>query len=177
MKKLLNLFFILVAISCIRSNEKRSETDSLEQVHIDSTNKESMSENLLKPSNNPMDKGPIWIYDAMTDSIVRSSFFKSDTFTASELINKINTTYKDKIYLEFVKISHDNIYVAINDSEFLTQRSGSTGAMEYMIISTFTLTELENIDFVNFNFEFGDHASPGTYSREYFKDLMDKTTK
>jgi hypothetical protein len=56
---------------------------------------------------------------------------------------------------------------AINDED-LTQRIGSTGAEEFLAAATFTLTEYDNIQFVHFIFEEGDHAAPGLYSREHF---------
>jgi hypothetical protein len=49
---------------------------------------------------------------------------------------------------------------------------GSHGAYDYMITSTFTLTELNDIDYVNFSFELGDHAMPGVYSRYYFLEEL-----
>ena len=47
---------------------------------------------------------------------------------------------------------------------------GTTGADDYMSTTTFTLTELKNIKYVNYDFEEGDHAMPGTYSRQYYID-------
>ncbi len=47
---------------------------------------------------------------------------------------------------------------------------GTTGADDYMSTTTFTLTELRGIKYVNFAFEEGDHAVPGTYSRKYYID-------
>lgn len=66
------------------------------------------------------------------------------------------------------------MFIRIPDSEYLTQRMGSTGAYEYMIAVTFTFTELEEIEFVNFDFELGDHAKPGTYTRQQFICEMER---
>ena len=41
-----------------------------------------------------------------------------------------------------------------------------------MISATVTLTELPDIKFVNFDFEVGDHALPGTNGRKYYLDWM-----
>jgi len=38
-----------------------------------------------------------------------------------------------------------------------------------MATATYTLTEAKGINYVDFDFEEGDHAVPGTYSRESFK--------
>jgi hypothetical protein len=45
---------------------------------------------------------------------------------------------------------------------------GSAGAAEFLATATLTLTEYDNDKFVDFNFETGDHANPGMYSREGF---------
>jgi len=71
-----------------------------------------------------------------------------------------------KLKLRDIKEQVVNVEV-IND-EYLTQRMGSTGAEEFIAVATFTLTEYDNVKFVNFIFEGGDHAAPGLYSREHF---------
>ena len=73
------------------------------------------------------------------------------------------------IKLEFGKISHDTLYVAIPESAVLTQQMGSSGAYSYIASTTFTLTELKDIKFVTYDFEEGDHLSPGTMKRSDFK--------
>jgi len=94
-----------------------------------------------------------------------------DTMSAKNLIQIINANY-DSIYLDYVKISHDTVYVHIPHSEMLTERIGSTGADMYMASTTWSLTELKNIKYVNYDFEEGDHASPGVYSRNNFKNFQ-----
>ncbi|MCO6497289.1 MAG: hypothetical protein J5I50_06465 [Chitinophagaceae bacterium] len=92
------------------------------------------------------------------------------SLSATELADALNESYPD-IQLSFVKISKDTIYLAIPESQFLTQQTGSTGAFNYMATVVYNFTELKNIKYVNFNFQEGDHAVPGTYSREDFKRL------
>ena len=53
---------------------------------------------------------------------------------------------------------------------YTSQQMGTTGADEYMSVITFTLTELKGVRYVNLDFEEGDHASPGTYNRQYYID-------
>ena len=110
----------------------------------------------------------------MTDSIYRIRDLINGKLSINKAINLINSNYKCKVLLEFVKIVKDTVFVKIGDSEYLTERSGSAGADEYMIITTFTLTESDHINFVKFDFEPGDHASPGTFSRRYFYDRVKK---
>ena len=94
-----------------------------------------------------------------------------DTFSAKNLIQLLNNN-SDSIYLDYIKTSHDTIYVHIPHSEMLTERIGSTGAEMYMAATTYSLTELKNIKYVNFDFEEGDHASPGVYTRDNFKNFQ-----
>jgi hypothetical protein len=114
----------------------------------------------------------IWQYDYMNDTILRLRNTLADNLSTANLIALLNHEYQGKVFLEFVKIAADTMYVKIADSAHLTQRMGSAGAMEYMIVTTFTLTELRELHYVNFSFEYGDHAMPGTYSRKYFLDWM-----
>lgn len=111
----------------------------------------------------------IWIYDYDRDMPVKNKEVNADTLSPIKLVNFINAIEgHDKIHLEFIKTHLDTIFVKIKESTYLTQRMGSSGAKDYMSTTTFTLTELKGIKKVNFNFEEGDHATPGTYSREYY---------
>ncbi|MEP6949436.1 MAG: hypothetical protein ABI863_09185 [Ginsengibacter sp.] len=94
-----------------------------------------------------------------------------DTMSAKNLIQVLNANY-DSIRLDYIKASHDTIYVHIPHSEMLTERIGSTGAEIYMASTTWSLTELKGIKYVNYDFEEGDHASPGVYSRNNFKNFQ-----
>ena len=73
--------------------------------------------------------------------------------------------------MKFDKISNDTIFVKIPESEKLTQQLGSTGAYNYMAATVFNLTELDHVKYVKFDFQGGDHASPGVFTREDFKLL------
>lgn len=92
-----------------------------------------------------------------------------DSLTAANLINDLNAAWEN-VKLVLVKTSNDTLYVSIPDSEFLGQRMGSAGAQAYMASTTYNLTELKNIKYVNYNMQSGDHVSPGTYSRESFEN-------
>ena len=94
-----------------------------------------------------------------------------DTMSAQGIIQLINNN-NDSIHLDFVKISHDTVYVHIPNSEMLTERIGSTGAEMFMAGTTFSLTELKGIHFVNFDFIEGEHAAPGVYDRDNFKNYQ-----
>jgi hypothetical protein len=94
-----------------------------------------------------------------------------DTMSAKNLIQLLNANY-DSIHIDYIKTSHDTIYVHIPHSEMLTERIGSSGAEIYMASTTWSLTELKGIKYVNYDFEEGDHASPGVYNRNNFKNFQ-----
>jgi len=72
--------------------------------------------------------------------------------------------------VEFTKIKNDTLYVNIPDASHMTQRMGSTGAMQILASLVYALTE--NHTFVYIDFEEGDHASPGKYTRENFQFVV-----
>ncbi len=163
------LGIIILMISC--TNKKSSDVKQIDtaQKKLDTIYNISTSQEdvILKETSSV-----IWKYDGMEDTIIRMRNVLTDTLSANNLIALINREYIDKVILDFVKVLSDTIFVTIKDSEYLTQRMGSAGAMDYMITTTFTLTELKGIHYVNFSFDYGDHASPGTYSRKYYIDLI-----
>ncbi len=71
--------------------------------------------------------------------------------------------------LKFLDQQGGIVTVAVINGEYLTQRMGTTGAHAFMATATFTLTEHEDIDAVNFVFQEGDHAIPGIYRRDMFR--------
>jgi hypothetical protein len=62
--------------------------------------------------------------------------------------------------------------VEVINAEYLTQKMGSSGAQAYLASVTFTLTEDPQIKKVKFIFEEGDHAMPGIYTRQDFKNYL-----
>ncbi|CAN5629286.1 hypothetical protein BH10BAC2_BH10BAC2_13800 [soil metagenome] len=83
-------------------------------------------------------------------------------------LNGGNSKSTDNNYIVFKKISEDTLYIKINNTTSLTQRIGTAGAMLYLAKVTYNFTELKGITYVNMDFEEGDHASPGIFSRKSF---------
>ena len=99
---------------------------------------------------------------------------------ASDVILKLNHRFQkeyhmpsdDQYYLappqlKYQKLEGDTLYVKLENAEYVTQKLGTTGGQLFMAIATFTLTEVEGVKNIYFDFEEGDHASPGQYSRTY----------
>jgi hypothetical protein len=75
------------------------------------------------------------------------------------------------------KVEHQTAYVEIANDQYLTESMGSAGAQDWLAGVTYTLTENRNIKAVNFSFTAGEHAMPGVYTRENFKDYKIATGK
>ncbi len=115
----------------------------------------------------------IWVSDFDT---TKGEFFlkqqrkiNTAALSVTTLINDLNAAWEN-VKLVFVKQSNDTLYVSVPDSEFLGQQMGSAGAQAYMASTTYNLTELKGIKYVNYDMQPGDHASPGTFSRESFEN-------
>ena len=65
-------------------------------------------------------------------------------------------------------------HIEIVNAEYLTQRMGTSGAQNYLAAATYSLTEAPGVRGVDFLFPAGDHAAPGVYTRESFKDYVVK---
>ncbi|MBP6416930.1 MAG: hypothetical protein KA330_10770 [Chitinophagaceae bacterium] len=110
----------------------------------------------------------------LNDSTGRLEMKKSeaagpDSLSPAAVITYLNTL-NTNVRLELVKTSGDTVYVKIPDAMYLTQQMGSTGPTLYFSEAVYNLTEIPGIRFVNFDFEEGDHASPGTLNRESFNN-------
>lgn len=92
-----------------------------------------------------------------------------DSLSVVSVTNYINGE-DSNIKLEYVKTSGDTIFLKIPDAEYLTQRMGSSGPTMYLAGVVYNFTELPGIKYVNLDFEEGDHAQPGTYTRENFSN-------
>jgi hypothetical protein len=93
----------------------------------------------------------------------------TDSLSPENVIGFLNKN-NPHIRLELVKISTDSIYLKIADAMYLTQQMGSTGPTLYFSEVVYNLTEITGIRYVTFDFEEGDHAGPGTFNRDSFKD-------
>lgn len=159
---LVYLIIVLISISFFscKDSKKKNEEKSIEE-----SNETIDVSEAANDETNPAQ----WIYDHNADIPVKSTEILDIGITPEELIDFLNTQ-NENVKLEFSKHSGDTLFVKIKESTFLTQRMGTTGADAYMSVATYTLTEAENVNYVHFDFEEGDHAIPGTYSRKYYID-------
>ncbi len=72
--------------------------------------------------------------------------------------------------LKWIEQGKGIVTVEVINAWYLTQRMGTTGADAFMATAVYTLTEHETVDAVHFVFPKGDHALPGVYSRDIFRN-------
>jgi hypothetical protein len=92
-----------------------------------------------------------------------------DTLSPEKIVQYLNDNWPH-VQLVIVRISGDTLYVKIPQSTYLTQQMGSSGPATYIAEAVYNLTEIPGIHYVNFDFEEGDHAQPGTFNRDSFKN-------
>jgi hypothetical protein len=93
--------------------------------------------------------------------------------TPQQIVEAANIKYP-QIRLILVRVKRPTVFVRIKDAAYLSQQMGSAGAESYLAEVTYSLTSVKGITSVNFDFPAGDHASPGTYTREDFPNLLKK---
>jgi len=91
----------------------------------------------------------------------------ADSLTAANIVAMMNNEYPE-ILLRLTKVVNDTVFVKIPKSDYLTRQMGTSGSEAYLAEATYNLTELKDINFVDFKFKEGDHAQPGTFSRTDF---------
>jgi len=92
-----------------------------------------------------------------------------DTLSPAGVVMFMNNNFPH-VQLTIVKTSGDTLFLKILQSTYLTQQMGSSGPESYFAEAVYNLTEIPGIHYVNFDFEEGDHAQPGTFNRENFKN-------
>jgi hypothetical protein len=169
--KLVTCFVITLALlfSCNSGNKEKNVNPDVE---IKDTVFESATANSEDSGLHVRNKSMLWQVDDSKGLKLRKPEVPGiDTMSAKNLIQLINNSY-DSIHLDYIKTSRDTIYVHIPRSEMLTERIGNTGAEMYLASATWSLTALKGIKYVNYDFEEGDHASPGVYNRSNFKNFQ-----
>lgn len=119
-------------------------------------------------------RAPKMPYETMVDEQSgQTKLVHSDSLsrlTPQQIIEAANIKYP-QVRMTLVKVKRPTVFVRIADASYLTQQMGSAGAEAYMAEVTFSLTSIKGITQVDFNFQEGDHAGPGVYTRENFADL------
>lgn len=157
------VLFLALAASCFRDEEGQEKSTG---------DKDS-----LKTDTALSLEEPVWEYNIDKDIPVKKDSTATEKHSPKELLTIVNHQFKDKVKFDFKDISHDTLFLKIDNADHLTRESGSAGAKAILATAIFTLTESDSIHFVDLHFQEGDHAAPGTYSREDFKSQKINKTK
>ena len=167
-KFICTLLAIIIFYGCNSNNDK--EAEPAEEIITDTSSS-------VNPSSDSMhtviNRSLIWTVDQQNpgeEKLKKPETAMPESLSSAQLIEALNNNFPE-VHLDLLKVSHDTMYVDIPDSKRLSRELGSTGAENYMASATYTLTELKNVKFVNFKFAPGEHAEPGTYSRDDFERL------
>ena len=156
-------------ICACNSNQNETVKKPAEEEITDTISSENSADSMRTIVNRSM----IWTVqpnESDNQKLIAPDSTQIKTYSSEQLVNLLNQNYPD-IHLDFIKTSHDTIYVKIPDSKRLASELGDTGAQNYLASATYTLTESNGIQYVNISMKAGDHAEPGVYSRNDFKRL------
>jgi hypothetical protein len=91
------------------------------------------------------------------------------TFIEAEAVNLRDSESRLELPKLLIQgLDHTTVRVLVENSWYLTQRMGSSGAQDFLATATYTMTECPVITAVDFVFAEGDHAAPGIYTRMSF---------
>ena len=111
----------------------------------------------------------IWECDNNADGIVFKQEINDPVL--DEIITNLNEIYRShkEPTIIFLKQDKNNVHLTVNDPEELAERMGSAGARCYLGEVVYSITSIDEINRVIFEFEEGSHAVPGKYSRMDFE--------
>jgi hypothetical protein len=159
-KAIFILGFIFIIISC-------TETKQVKPVLDDSAKKAVLADS-FENSFVYNESEAIWgiVIDTFTgdEELKQLKPVEKEVLTGETMEKIINKTWP-RVQIKYIKASNDTAFITIPESEVLTQQMGSAGAESFMVSTVYSFTEIKGIKYVSFDFEFGDHASPGVYNR------------
>jgi hypothetical protein len=152
--------FILIILGCTDTKQAKPALD------------EAAKETVMADSNESSfvynESEAIWgiVIDTLTgdEKLTQLKPVEKEVLTG-EMIEKIINKTWPRVQVKFLRTSNDTAFITIPESEVLTQQMGSAGAESFMVSTVYSFTEIKGIKFVSFEFEMGDHASPGVYNR------------
>ena len=116
-----------------------------------------------------------WSVDMDSQLVRKNPDLPENYYQADSIIKGLNSQYPE-IQLQKIRQSNDTLYTRIPNAEHLTQRMGSSGPEMYFATVYFNLTAVPGIRYVNVDMEEGDHAGPGVYGPNNFKDYKVDTS-
>ena len=159
------ILLLFLILSCTNTKEKKESIKALDKTVKTEKDHEKMDSFRSEKA--------LWEYTFDNDindfKIKKARAFNADTLNAEKIEAIINQNWP-KVQIKYIKTINDTILIKIPNSTVLTQQMGTTGAEQFLISTTFSFTELKGINYVWYDFEMGDHASPGVYDRESWNE-------
>jgi len=143
------------------------KTELFEEVKRYEELKEEMS-NRIKKLIDGYEPGIWTTEDADLYPVFKTAIKEADT---KSILHTLNYEFNQEKLprLIFKKEENKTVFVGISHPDLLTQQMGSSGAMSYMAMVTYSLTSVKGVDCVFFDFPEGDHAIPGQYCKHAFE--------
>ena len=165
MKRLvLSLLVSIIFASCQNEKpvEQKSSDSELEQPAAVTSNETEKT----------LDVPWIAVFNDSTQllEIKKNPVANPDNLNEQDIIDALNLKYP-QVKIEAVSREGKKAIVKIANSVYLTQEMGSAGARAFLAEATYSLTEINGIEAVDFRFEPGDHAMPGILTRRSFENF------
>ena len=166
MKRILLLAAIAAVISCNANKEKANKSVSIETIEDAATVEPTLQ-------NNPESK--LYVWKANFDyTKVQNLTLQQTILNTDSLIKGLNERYEN-VFLQKDRICGDTLYTFIDDSQYLSNQMGSTGAEVYIADVVLNLAEVPGVKYVAIKMEEGSHAQSGIWTKENFEQY--KTVK
>lgn len=161
----LTLFMPLIIISSCQNEKPVREQDvKIEGPGAENEPKADTEKTLDVPWNA--------IYNDSTKflEIKKNPVARPGNLNEQDIIDALNLKYP-QIKIELVSRQGNTAIIKIADASYLTQEMGTAGARAYLAEATYSLTEIEGIGAIDFQFKAGDHAMPGVLTRRSFENF------
>ena len=111
----------------------------------------------------------VWNCDAASHQRTRIFFPADSVPLAQPFLNGINKTWPE-VQLVKKEQRQDTLIVTVYNSSWLSNRSGDSGPEQYLAFAALNLLEIKGVRVVQFDFEAGVHARPGSWTTADFAD-------
>ena len=119
------------------------------------------------------DSGPT-LWRCSDDALTLIPEQKPEARSVGDIVRALNLRLQSRKLpqVRIVRTDRDTVVVTVDDPAQLTQKMGTTGAHCYLAEVTFSVTSMEEVDYIWLDVPEGDHAGPGRLGRASFPDLL-----
>lgn len=166
MKTILLLAVIAAVVSCNANKEEANKVSSIEKTEDSTT---------VEPTLQFNPESKLYVWKTNFDyTKVQNPALQRAILNADSLIKGLNER-NEKVFLQKDRISGDTLYTFIDDSQYLSNEMGSTGAEVYIADVVLNLAEIPGVKHVAINMKEGSHAQSGIWTKQNFEQY--KTVK